>query len=557
MVGGPHTLISFLLASFLPTIVVLSTTITLAQDNSSCSVKIEGGSDNMYPGQWVNLIAQVNGSVPQSYLWTVQGDIIKDYDDNVLGGIHGTIVNPPIPMSMEDFLKPSISFYWKPTENKSRTVSLSVETINGVCSAERIINVVQGTDIDTQPEDFYVAQNHPFPTSTHVLAQHLLWHFLYPFNTDSYNGNGDLFFDFHRIYLNHFDAWRQEFGYPNITAWDPGTSLPNTTDVTHDSRSPSYVSQPMPTYFQVQPSGDGPVDRIANGNPCEDSDKPVQHWPSTQDALNDFDPNLELLGCALTDPYHNSIHMEVGGEGDMSSPDTAPLDPIFWRWHKFVDNIAVARGSLPPAGDIEESIMEAGANDTASPRIYYQNPFRLYPFITPETLGLEIPKMSIEFTEPVSGVSASDFIVNNNSATNFTGSGAGPYVFTGFQMPNIGPVNVTVLGNDLGNIVDSNGNRFSGESWEYEMIDSRSDTDRDGLINEEEIMLLIDPTTPDTDGDAIGDKIETSYVCLNPLSDDSKMMNMGGDVINSTGVDSDNDGQTNVKEIGQQSNPCT
>ena len=155
-----------MIVSLVPTIMVLSTSIALAQDNASCSVRIEGGSDRMYPGQWVNLIAQVNGSIPRSYLWTVEGEIIKDYDDNVLGGIHGTIVNPPINMSAEDFLKPTISFYWKPTEDKNRTVTVSAESVNGLCNTERTIRVEKGTDVDTQPEDFYVAQNHPFPTST-------------------------------------------------------------------------------------------------------------------------------------------------------------------------------------------------------------------------------------------------------------------------------------------------------------------------------------------------------------------------------------------------------
>ena len=79
---------------------------------------------------------------------------------------------------------------------------------------------------------------------------------------------------------------------------------------------------------------------------------------------------------------------------------------------------------------------------------------------------------------------------------------------------------------------------------------------RDGLLNEEEIMLLIDPTIPDTDGDTIGDEIESLYICLNPLNDDSKVMNMRGDVINSTGIDSDHDGLTNVREISQERNPC-
>ena len=530
--------------------------LVFGQIDPLCKIEIQGSSDRMYPGQSANLFAAVTGAIPLSYLWQVEGDIIKDYDDNVLGGSHGTIVNPPIPMSMEDFLNPSISFYWKPNQDKDRTVNVTIKTINGICQSERIIFVDKGNDIDTQPEDFYVAQNHPFPTSTNVLAQHLLWHFLYQFNTDSYNDNGDLFFDFHRIYLDHFDAWRKEFGYPNITIWDPGTPLPQGTDIDHIDRKSNYTLQPIPTYFQLQPSGDGPIDRNSNGNPCEEFDKPISPWPPIQDALNDFDPDLELLGCALTDPYHNNLHVEVGGdEGDMSSTDTSPLDPIFWRWHKFVDNVAVTRGALPisPSSGELESVTEISMNDTTSPRIYYQNPFRLYPFITPETLGIENPKIDIVFTEPVFGVRAIDILINNNSATNIIGSGSGPYTFSGFKMPDFGTVNVTVL---PGNILDSNGNKFLGQSWKYEMIKSNEDTDKDGISNEIELKLLIDPTKLDTDGDTINDTVEISHVCLNPLNDDSMIMNMKGEIINSTGIDSDKDGLTNIEEANTNRDPC-
>jgi hypothetical protein len=527
-----------------------SLTFVSAQVDPSCKVEIQGGSGKMYSGQNAYLLAVVKGSTPLSYLWQVEGDIIKNYDDNVLGGSHDSIVGPPTPMSVEDFLNPSISFYWKPTDDKERTISLVVKTSNGECKTDRIINVELGKDAKTQPEDFYVAQNHRLPgDTTNVLNQHSSWHSEYRFWDETYNDNGDLFFDFHRIYLEHFDAWRKEFRYPNITIWDPGTPLPYGSDVDHASRGPNYIPNPLPTWFKVQPSGDGPKDRDSTSNTCEEFDKPVSPWPSTQDALDDFDPDLELLGCALTDPYHNDVHVTI--DGDMGSTNAAPLDPIFWRWHKFVDNIAVERGSLP---QINTFISPGGvpANESSPPRIYYQNPFRLYPFITPNDLDPNLPKISIVFTEPVLGVNASD--VNNISATNVTGSEAGPYIFTGFKMPDFGPVNVTV---SAGNIEDLNENKFSGQSWTYQMTEPGKDNDKDGLSNEIEIKLLTDPTNKDTDNDTIADSIETSHLCLNALNDDSQVMDMKGDIINSTGIDSDNDGITNVNEVKANQDPCT
>ena len=89
------------------------------------------------------------------------------------------------------------------------------------------------------------------------------------------------------------------------------------------------------------------------------------------------------------------------------------------------------------------------------------------------------------------------------------------------------------------------------------MIKANQDTDQDGLKNEDEIKLLINPTKKDTDGDTLQDKLEISNTCLNPLNDDSMVMNMKGEITNSTGIDSDNDGLTNIEEVmTTNSDPC-
>ena len=63
---------------------------SVAGTNSGCNVKIIGGSPNMYPGQFVSLMANVTGGIPLSYMWTAEGPIIKDYDDNVYNSTHLT-----------------------------------------------------------------------------------------------------------------------------------------------------------------------------------------------------------------------------------------------------------------------------------------------------------------------------------------------------------------------------------------------------------------------------------------------------------------------------------
>jgi hypothetical protein len=159
----------------------------------------------------------------------VEGPIIKDYDDNVYNSTLFSVsqsLEDPTPMSSSDFQKRDIQFYWKPNATTlNRNVTVQVETTNGgVCKDSKIFTVQKGNDIDHQAEDFYVEQNHPLPDpfgdpdSTRILSQHAQWHVDYPSDDARYNNQGDLFFDFHRLFIAHFNAWRAEFGYTPIVA---------------------------------------------------------------------------------------------------------------------------------------------------------------------------------------------------------------------------------------------------------------------------------------------------------------------------------------------------
>ncbi|MFP4502085.1 MAG: Ig-like domain-containing protein [Candidatus Hydrogenedentota bacterium] len=70
----------------------------------------------------------------------------------------------------------------------------------------------------------------------------------------------------------------------------------------------------------------------------------------------------------------------------------------------------------------------------------------------------------VVFSEYVTGVAAGDLTVDGSPATSVTGSGAGPYEFTGFAAPGDGEVNVVL---DAGDIADPAGNPFAGETWTY------------------------------------------------------------------------------------------
>jgi hypothetical protein len=558
----------------------------------NCEVDIKGDSPVMYPGNYTSLSAVVRGVIPEGYAWAIEPDIVKNYDDEVFDFDDKLLsgVDPPIPLAPSDFQKPKIDFYWKSESDTIRTVGLRVLTEDGICQDIENYTVKIGNTSDTQPEDFYVSSNHPMKNSTRVLQEHNAWHGRYNFRNESYNDKGDSFLQFHKLYLAHFDAFRSVFGYPPIEAWDPGTPLPSGSDVDHEARSnTSYIPDVLPSWFMAHPSGNGP-EREPNPNlPCETADAPSISWPArTQDSLNDFEPDKELLGCTLTHPYHNTRHVAVGGRGeggDMSTAERAPMDPIFWRLHKYIDNVSEARDYLTQLGTIgnasltnEErddpttvafierissiaqrdqvtleqdtgNIPKIATNDTSPPQIESQTPRTDLSFITDE-LG----ELSITFNEAVKDVVAGDLTVNESPATSVSGLGLGPYIFTGFSQPLVGSINVSL---SPGNITDLNDNLFQGDSWNYTFVIANNDGDNDDILDGLEIEnYLTDPTNPDTDGDGIPDGYETGTDCLNPLVDDSKVVNFLGEVVNSTGRDFDNDGMTNVEEFNQQTSPC-
>lgn len=73
-----------------------------------------------------------------------------------------------------------------------------------------------------------------------------------------------------------------------------------------------------------------------------------------------------------------------------------------------------------------------------------------------------LPSVTIHFDEPVTGVSAADLTVDGSPADTLTGSGSGPYVFTGYAPPEDGGVSIVLA---AGNIEDLSGNPFAGDGF--------------------------------------------------------------------------------------------
>ncbi len=71
-----------------------------------------------------------------------------------------------------------------------------------------------------------------------------------------------------------------------------------------------------------------------------------------------------------------------------------------------------------------------------------------------------LPQVSVTFSEAVTGVTAGDLTVNGSAATAVSGSGAGPYVFSGYAAPAAGSTAIALASGSI-----AGGVAFGGDSW--------------------------------------------------------------------------------------------
>ncbi len=105
------------------------------------------------------------------------------------------------------------------------------------------------------------------------------------------------------------------------------------------------------------------------------------------------------------------------------------------------------------------------------------------------TQVISLSQIEVTFNESVTGVTADDLTVNGSPATNVTGTGAGPYIFTGYPAPGLGTVNVVLA---AGGIEDGESNPFAGDSWTYELITPPDicDFDWDGDVDMADLTTI-------------------------------------------------------------------
>lgn len=142
------------------------------------------------------------------------------------------------------------------------------------------------------------------------LDQHFLWH--------STTFPSTSFLVFHHQLVHTYEAWRSANGHPALVSWDPSTPMPASFAVHAGcpARSTSNPGIATPTWATVA-GGATPAPIHGHHRLCEFRDE-VQ------------------LGQSLVG-WHDGTHVAVSG--DMSSTMLAPRDPIFWAWHRYVDDI--------------------------------------------------------------------------------------------------------------------------------------------------------------------------------------------------------------------------
>jgi hypothetical protein len=303
-------------------------------------------------GQEITLLPLLQGTPAGTlgYRWFVEGEVIDDYQESPAEEPEGTAQPYAITDHAEVtesgttgavFTDPRITFYWRMqgidlTPPVTVTITLQVTEAGAdttpCASATRQYTIERNTDdSENQPEDYYVEVNH----GQRVLTEHGAWHASHrrPVNLGDVYQHGEMFAEFHHIFLANYDAFRTTFGYPRTRVYIPGTAQPddeNGYTVEHIRRNGPGATMIRPLWTTRV---GGPPARAVGNFRCFRRDT------GGQTSAGDFDGDLSAFGCAVENEWHNPIHGQIGGNGDMSLSTTAPKDPIFWRWHGFVDNV--------------------------------------------------------------------------------------------------------------------------------------------------------------------------------------------------------------------------
>ncbi|MFC3718762.1 VWA domain-containing protein [Deinococcus metalli] len=181
----------------------------------------------------------------------------------------------------------------------------------------------------------------PDPGTQAILDLHMNWHCSYD-NTINpalgrFPNDGNRFFGFHRQFLYTFNTFRQAQGLPFVQTWMP---FPNAVIPLGHSTRPDNTPCP-PTPIATTVSGRWTIGCTSLPN--------SQRLPAAGGTLDPTVTTIEDYGNGLV-PWHNGSHVAMANSGAPNGPDcagarniecvtTAPRDPMFFRFHNFVNDL--------------------------------------------------------------------------------------------------------------------------------------------------------------------------------------------------------------------------
>lgn len=155
------------------------------------------------------------------------------------------------------------------------------------------------------------------------------------------NVNANLFLPWHRAYLLYFEKAIRDQAPPNTKVglpwWDWTSPRSHTTGVPEAFSAANANGQPNPLRRAriVVSTTNPPTNRLTRRFPGNPAQLPTAANVSTVlnlSQFNDFSNHLEDI--------HDFVHPWTGGVGgDMSHPEFAAWDPIFWSHHCMIDRL--------------------------------------------------------------------------------------------------------------------------------------------------------------------------------------------------------------------------
>jgi hypothetical protein len=161
------------------------------------------------------------------------------------------------------------------------------------------------------------------PEHSPRMQEHMDWH-MAPENQNRTGNYGERFLTFHRQYIAKFDTFRVSKGLLPVSGWDPATPIPaflahpHTLTGARNTDDPNSINPHCATPTWATFAGGTDVD-------------PIYGYTN----LSQFQ-SLDELGRAIDGGWHGTVHNTIGG--DMAQFHS-PIDPVFWRWHKWIDDV--------------------------------------------------------------------------------------------------------------------------------------------------------------------------------------------------------------------------